>query len=679
MCEIHSMTEVSPLWCVQNIEQFAQAQIIPPKPQFFYYGSWLVSSWYGFFDFTGYDLQVQQILSGFTAATANNLIKARLDKMIYIWIKPKNYLWFFSNGNFLTDLKKLNLSYIDIQNNNYVYIIPANVGSSIRKAMTPLEKLLEHYGYLKNFSNLEKNFYKQENRYVKIISDANPLIAQQIKELKLKYYQTRSSDQIPLLHGLWMESYIKRYYQYGSFLSNVMWFVDKNNNAYYGIEQYYDDMLRGQNGKIVWRASAWIGPVGANEFELEQAQDGDDVYLTIDIGIQKEVESVIQTYHNTLKDDSISVLVYDPYNGHIKASATYPSYNPNDYNDAFTLQALWPQYAFMIDDASYVENPVYIMTWWSYRSATSYERTDVSLPKYIAKNVYGPQVLIDKNIAQSYEPWSVFKAFTVAIGLDTDEIRFYDIYNDPGKVKVGQFTIKNAESVCMWDWNYLHAFVRSCNIGMVRIAQKMGREIFYNYLDKLWFGKITGIELANEDPWYVEWVTSVSDARFFNNTFGQWLLVTPIQLAAAYGPIVNGGYYVTPTIVKWVFDRKSNVYHANTTQITKQIFRPEISEALRVGLFSVLEQNPELKYAKVPGYQIGGKSWTSQISYKGKYMNGIWWTNGSFVGVITKDNPKYIIVVQVRRPRQNIWWGATAGKIFGDIANFIINYSLIEK
>ncbi|MEI7919608.1 MAG: hypothetical protein WCH65_05425 [bacterium] len=129
-------------------------------------------------------------------------------------------------------------------------MVPERV-SSINRDIVPLKKLLEAYGYLGNFPDLEKVFYKQENRYVKIISDANPLIAQQIKNLKTKYYQTRSKDKIPLLHGLGMESYVKRYYQYGSFLSNVLGYVDKNNNAYYGIEQYFDDSLRGKDGKIV--------------------------------------------------------------------------------------------------------------------------------------------------------------------------------------------------------------------------------------------------------------------------------------------------------------------------------------------------------------------------------------------------------------------------------------------
>lgn len=677
-CKLYGMKEITQLECIHNVEQFTQTQIIPIKPQFFYYGSWIISSWFFLYDQTWYDIQLQQILSWFTLNVASSLIKTRLNQMIYIGIKPKNYLGFFANTNFLADLVKLNLNYIDIQSKNYIYIVPDRVWNT-NKDILPLKKLLDKYGYLNNFPNLEKIFYKQENRYVKIISDANPLIAQEIKDLKLKYYQTRSKDRIPLLHWLWLESYVKRYYQYWSFLANVMWFVDKNNNAYYWVEQYFDDILRGKDWKIVWRASAWIGPVWANEFELDAAQDGNDVYLTIDIGIQKEAESIIQKYHNMLKDDSISVMVYDPSNGQIKASANYPSYNPNNYNDAFTLQALGPEYSYMVDDLSYIENPVYIQTGGEYRLATTYERIDTTIPKYIAKNGYGPQVLVDKNTAMAYEPWSVFKAFTVAIWLDTDEIRFYDPYNDPGKVQVWQFTIKNAEKVCMWDWTFLHAFVWSCNIWMVRIAQKMGKEIFYNYIDKLGFGKLTWVEVANEDAWFVEWVTSVSDARFFNNTFGQWLLVTPVQLAAWYWAIVNWWYYVKPTIVKWIFDRKTNIYYPNTTKITKQIFRPETAEALKVWLFSVLDQNPELKYAKVEWYQLWGKSWTSQISYKGKYLNGIWWTNASFVGVITKDNPKYIVVVQVRRPRQNIWWAATAWKIFWEIAKFIINYSLIEK
>jgi len=677
-CEIYGMREMTKIDCIKNIEWFTQRQILPVKPQFFYFGSWIVSSGYSIFDKTWYNLQLSQIVSWFTIDIANSMIKSRLDQLIFIGIKPENYLWFFANKSFIEELRKLSLDYIDIKLDNYVYVIPNRIGNINRESLS-LKKLLDRYGYLSNIPNINNVFVSQENRYVKIISDSNPLIAQDVKNLILKYYKKQSSDKIPLLHWLWLESYAKRYYQYGAFLSNVLWFVDKNRTAFYGIEQFFDNILHGKDGKIIWRASSWIWPVWANEFEMDQVVNWNDIYLTIDVWIQKEIETILKKYQEMFRADSISVLVYNPFNWQIKASANYPSYNPNDYNEVYQYQPLSPEYSYLVDDLTYIDIPIYINTWWEFKLAKSFERSDPTIAKYISKNIYWPQVLVDKNTAMAYEPWSVFKAFTVSIWLDTDEIRFYDFYNDPGKVKVWQYTIKNAESECMWDWPFLHAFVYSCNVGMIRIAQKIWKDIFYNYLDKLWFGKLTNIELANEDEWYVESVTSVSDARFYNNVFGQWLLTTPLQLAAWYGAILNGWYYVQPTIIKWIFDAKSNTYYPNHTKIIKQIFRPETSEALREWLFNVLDQNPELKYGKIPWYKLGGKTGTSQISYKWKYMQGIGRTNWSFVGVITKDDPQYVVVIQIRRPRNSVWWWLTAWKVFGEIARFLLSYSLIEN
>lgn len=688
LCEIYGMKKVTSMECIQNVEAFTTTELIPKTPEFFYLGHMdigsgkyndIVSSGYYTYDWTGYNAQVQQIISGFNSWTAYGLIKTELDKSIYIGVKNQNYLWFFYNTTFLDELKKLNLGYIKIENINYVYILPDMISNVARESL-PLKKLLDRYGYLANFNNIDKVFSRQENRYVKIISNANPLIAQDIKNLKLKYYQDRSHDRIPILHGLGLEPFTRRYYEYGWFLSNVLWFVDRNNNAFYGIEQYFNDVLRGKNGKIIGRASSWIGNVGANEFQIEQVEDGNDVYLTVDIGMQKEIESIIKGYYEGLRADSISVLVYDPFDGKIKASANYPSFNPNDYNTAFEKQPLGIDKKEILDDITYIDIPVYIKTGGDYRLATSDERLDYRIPKYITKNVNWPQVFVDKNIAMPYEPGSIFKAFTVGIGLDIDEIRFYDFYNDPGEVKVGQFTIKNAAKECMGDQTFLHGFVRSCNVGMVRIAQKIGKDTFYNYVDKLGFGKLTNIELAGESEWFVEGISTVSQARFLNNTFWQWLLATPIQVAAAYAPLVNGGYYVKPTIIEGIFDKKTNTYYPNQKKIIRQIFRPETAEALKIGLFDVIEQNPEVtKVAQIPWFTVGGKSWTSQISYKGKYQQGNGWTNGSFVGLLTQTNPKYIVIVQVRRPRKTLWWFETAGKIFKDVAKFLINYSLIEK
>ena len=686
-CETFQMKQVSKIDCIKNIEEYTQKQLLPPEPQFFYYGSGIVATGYYTFDQTWYNQQMQDVLSWFTKWIAYWLIKAKLDNLIYVGIKPKNYLWYFPNESFLTELKWLNLDYINIEWEKYVYIIPKQIYNKNKETLT-FKKLLEKYWYLQWFPNIDSLFSQQENRYVKIISNTNPIIAQDVKDLKLKYYQDRSKEKIPLFHWLWLEPYVKRYYGYWSFLSNVLWFVDKNNIPFYGIEQYFDSLLRGKDGKIIWRSSSWIGNVGANDFEIDDVIDGSDIYLTIDIGIQKEIETIIKKYHQLLKADSISVLIYDPFNWAVKASATYPSFDPNDYNTSFELRPLGPKEWYLVDDETYLDVPVYIYTWWAYRLAITSERVDQTIPKYVTKNIYWPSVFVDKNISMPYEPGSIFKAFTVGIGLDVDEIGLYDFYNDTNEVKVWPYTIKNADKKsCLWYNSFLHAFVFSCNVWMVRIANGDGtgkifgiwKESFYNYLDKLWFGKLTNIELAWESEWFVESVSTVAVSRFLNNTFGQGLLTTPIQIVAGYWPLVNWWYYIKPTIVKNIFDKKTNINTLNQRKVLGQIFKPETSDQLKFAMLSVMEQNPEFKFAKIEWYKLGGKSWTSQISFKGKYQQGIWWTNASFVWLITEENPKYIVMIQVRRPRSSLWWVQTAGKILWDISKFLINYSLMTN
>lgn len=679
LCETKWMKQVDLTGCIQNIEIYTNKQLFPVKPEFFYFASGIISSWYYTYDRTWYYNQYNQILTWFTTWIAFSLIKTRLDQKIEIWIKPKNYIWFFTNTSFLKELIDLNLSYIDIQYNNYVYIIPNRIVNPARDWIV-LKKLLDKYWYMVYYSNFDKNLYPQENRYVKILSEANPSVAQMIKDLKLKYYTERTKNNIPILHWLGIESYNVRYYPYWSFMSNVLWFVHKSGTPIYGIEQYFDQLLRGKDWKVIWRASAWIWPVWANEFQIEEVKNWDDVYLTIDIWMQREIENIVKQYNKDFRSDSVSVLVFDPFSWQVIASVNQPNFDPNNYDDVYSLQPLSPEYAYIVDREDYLDVPIYIKTSWEVSLAKSFQRQDISLQKYISKNIYWPQVLRDKNVSMPYEPWSIFKAFTIGIGFDIDEIRPYDFYNDPWYVVVWPYKIKNVDKACLWDNSFLHAFVFSCNVWMVRIAQKIGKETFYNYLDKLQFGKPTWIELGWEEGWSVEWVTTVSLARYLNNAFWQWLLVTPLQIAAWYAALVNWWYYVQPTIVAGIYDKQTNTFRTRTKKVVRQIFKLETSEMLKDALFEVMEQNPEVwKDTKIEWFSLWWKTWTSQISYKWKYQNWNWWTNASFVWLITRDNVKYLIVVQVRRPRSSIWWWFTAWKVFWDVARFLIWYNLIEK
>ena len=144
-------------------------------------------------------------------------------------------------------------------------------------------------------------------------------------------------------------------------------------------------------------------------------------------------------------------MIFDPNKWQVKASVSLPTYNPNNYNDAYTMIPLGPEYSYLIDNETYNEVPVYIYTGWKYVKAKSDERTDISLKKYISKNIYWASVFVDKNISTVFEPGSIFKAFTMAIWLDSDEVRLDDYYQDDWSVKIDIYTIKDADqSACMW-------------------------------------------------------------------------------------------------------------------------------------------------------------------------------------------------------------------------------------
>lgn len=679
LCQINGFDKPNKEWCVRNIESFSKKELLPKVPEIMYYGQGVMSSGYNTFDWTGYNDNFQKVLTKFTTGQAHTLINERLTDLIRIGKRESNYVAYITDKVVLDRLKELNKPYISLIG-NYVYIIPDKVPTKSKaQSIKEVSAIFSDRWFDDIVDDLASKFNVQNYWYIKLISDVHPAVIDALNKLKLKYYKTLVGW-IPLLHAVGTESYVKRYYPYRSFMSHIIGYLWAGGMPYYGVEEYFDNILKGVDGRIEWRSSAWMGQVWANDFTIKNVKDGYDVYLTIDPVIQRQIESISMKYRERFRADSISVLVYNPWSGQVIASANAPFFDPNKYNEVYELKPLAPEQRYLLDDTSHVDFPVYIQTWWETRLATSFEREDPSLPKYVTANPLGPNLFIDKNIAFPYEPWSIFKAFTYGIGLDTKEISMYDQYDDPkSEIKVWPYTIRNAEKeACMGTHSFLYALQHSCNVWMVRISQKLTKNTFYNYIEKLWFGAMTHIELAGEDPGFVESVSSVSLARYFNNNFWQWLLTTPIQIAAAYGALLNGGSYIKPTILDKICESWTEECQHNKVKVLNQIFDPAISEEMKFSLMKVIEIPVNGKYSDVPPYQLWWKSWTSQISYKGKYLAGAWWTNGSFVGMVTKDNLKYLVVIQVRRPRSSQRWNQTAWAVFKDTASFLINYEIMQ-
>ena len=700
LCIIHWMENIE--WdkeqCIKNIESFANVELLPKEPEIFYFWrefdyEWneipIISPEYSTFNYENFYERKQKVIDEFSKDDAMRIIKTKLDEKIKRWTKEKNYVGYYTDQNFLNNLKDQHFNFVSIESNFYVYVIPKDPSSTRDKIL--FQNFMNKQHKPLSSTTLDSLFTQQQYKYIKLFSSANPQIAQDIKNLKnpdpkIWYGREKYSiDNSPynkysIVHWIILEPHATRYYPYGEFMSNVLWYVDKNWEAFYWIEKYYDNILEWTNWEILWRSN-WN--MGGSDFEVINTKDWDDVILTIDIWIQKEVESIAKKFIDTFKADSIAVMVFDPKQWHVKASVSLPTYNPNNYNDAYTMIPLGPEYSYLIDNETYNEIPVYIYTWWKYVKAKSNERTDITLKKYISKNIYWASVFVDKNISTVFEPGSIFKAFTMAIWLDSDEVRLNDYYQDDWSVKIDIYTIKDADqSACMWYHSLLEALINSCNVWMIRIVQSLGKEIFYNYLTKLGFWEITWIELAEEKSWSLPNASNVSMAAFFNNSFGQWVTVTQIQLATAYSTLVNGWKYIKPTIISQIIEKTTNsdnvTIQENKARSIKQIIRPEVSEEMRNALYNVANTNDQYKNARVDWYRLWAKSWTSQIAYKWKYQRWEWWTQATFAWIVSIDNPEYIVLIWVSRPRTSQWWVWTAWKIFGEIATFLIWYSMME-
>ena len=695
LCVIHWMDNIE--WnteeCIKNIESFANVELIPKEPEIFYFGKQYDAEWnespvisekYSTFDYGAYYEEKQRIIDEFTKEEALKIISDRLDEKIKIWEKEKNLVWYYTNEEFLKDLENQHFDFISIEANFYVYVVPSKSNGYRDKAL--FQAFMNKYDEALTSSALDSLFKTQVYKYIKLFSSANPIIAQDIKQLKLDYANEKYSlddslyNKYSIVHWIILEPNATRYYPYGEFMSNILGYVDKNWDAYYGIEKYYDSILQWIDWEIIGRSS-WN--MWWSDFDVINTKDWDDVVLTVDIWIQKEVEAIAKKYLESLRADSIAIMVFDPNKWEVKASASLPTYNPNNYNDAYTIIPLWPDYAYILDNESYNEVPIYIYSWWKYIKATSDEKKDTTLKKYLSKNIYGAQVFIDKNISSVFEPWSIFKSFTMAIWLDSDEVRLDDHYQDDWSINIDIYTINDADkTACIWYHTLLEALINSCNVWMINIVQALGKEVFYNYLVKFWFWEATWIELAEEKNWSLPNLSNVSMAAFFNNSFWQWVTVTQIQLATAYSTLINWWKYIKPTIVSQIRKKTANsdeiTIQKKVSHSVRQILRPEVSEEMRNALYSVIETNNQYERARVQWYHLWAKSGTSQVAYKWKYRKWVWWTQATFAWIVSIDDPQYVVLIWVSRPRSNQWWVYTAWKIFWEIATFLIWYSMIE-
>ena len=455
----------------------------------------------------------------------------------------------------------------------------------------------------------------------------------------------------------------KRYYPYGSQASQVIGFVGTDNYGLEGIEAIYDSVLEGENGRIVRATTARGTDMLYTGYEdYQDAQDGQSLELTINNTIQyylkKHMEQAIEDYE--IRSGAIGI-VMDVQTGAVLGMCTLPDYDCNDYltlNEAYRIQLEAATEAGEmtqeeLDELAYT----LLMKQWRNRA-----------------------------IADTYEPGSTFKMFTLASALEENVVSDTDNFYCGGSMTVRGRT----DPLHCWkhaghgDQTLVEATQHSCNVAFATLGLRLGAKKFYDYMEAFGFFDKTGIDLGAAESDSIWWSRSVfedpsNQSQLAAASFGQTFNITPIQLITAVSAIANGGYLMKPYVVKRVLNPDGSVEKSVSPTVVRQVISEETSKKVCAILESVVSAPGGTgKNASVAGYRIAGKTATSEKvgQASDEYMV-------SFVGFAPADDPKVAVLVILDNPDPAsgiyISGGAMAAPVVGNILADILPYLGVQE
>ena len=420
----------------------------------------------------------------------------------------------------------------------------------------------------------------------------------------------------PDIKGVWFEKEYQRSYPYKTLAASVIGFTSSGNVGTSGLENYYDDVLNGVNG----REYGYLNSDSNFEKTVIPAQDGNNLVISIDSNIQSIVEKKIEEFNEAYRDnyyegdgsEDTAVIIMNPQNGEILAMADYPEFDPNNPRDLSSL---------------YTEEEI--------KNMTDDETMDIL--NGLWQNYC---------VTATYEPGSVQKPFTVAAGLETGTINDKMTFNcDGAEVFNGQrvnCVNRNGHGV----ETVRKALMDSCNDALMQMSYKIGKTNFLEYQSIFGFGQKTGIDLPGEanTSTLVYTEDTIKPIDLATNAFGQNYNCTMIQMASAFSSLINGGTYYQPHVVTKITDASGNTVSTIEPKAVKQTVSESTSDKIRDYLYDVVSKGTA-GTAKVDGYSMGGKTGTAQKLPRG---NGQYLV--SFMGFAPYDDPQLVIYCVVNEP-----------------------------
>ena len=441
-----------------------------------------------------------------------------------------------------------------------------------------------------------------------------------------------------ITRGINIDEDSKRYYPYGDLAAQVIGFCGNDNQGLDGIEAKYNDELKGTNGKIERQTNAAGESLGDEEYI--SAIDGNSLILTIDMTIQSIVEKYLEeACIDNVCTDGGSIIAMNPKNGDILAMATYPAYDLNSPYEPHTdeQKAEW-------------------------KNLDSQDRTTAM-----------QKMWRNKAISDTYEPGSVFKTITSSAALEEGIVTDID--------KQGQFCCTGGIEVAgvrIKCWRYYRphgseslrlALMNSCNPVFIGLGQKIGVTKYYEYLRKFGLFNKTGIKLPGEANSIFIKEEKAGPVELATISFGQRFEITPLQMVTAVSSIANKGTYIKPRIVKSIINSETGEKKDMPIETGEQIISKENAEKVLSMMNSVGSEGTG-KNAKVEGYQVGGKTGTSEDGVNtGKYVT-------SFCGVANTDDPQIVLLITLYNPtgEGGHQGGGVAAPVGGKILSEVLPY-----
>lgn len=414
----------------------------------------------------------------------------------------------------------------------------------------------------------------------------------------------------------------KRYYPQGELAAAVIGFTNYDGDGIYGVESKYNDYLKGVDGKVISAVDAFQNEMPYKNDKIYDAQDGNSLYLTLDMTLQYYAEKYLeqQVEAHDVQNRACAIIM-NVNTGAVLAMASTPGFDLNDRNSLYN-PADTARLSGIADEGEY--NELY--------------------------SALREQQWKNKAITELYYPGSVFKVITGSAALEEKAINLNSTFSC-GQV----ITVADTQIHCWASYShgssqdFTTAMTNSCNPAFIQIGQLLGKDKFFDYFKAYGFTEPTGIDLPGEaNSIYVN-TSEKGPVELASCSFGQTNKVTPLQMITAYAAVVNGGYLVTPYVVSKIVDSNGNVIKTTEPSIKRQVISEETSAEMRQVLESVVNTKGGSN-AYIKGYAIGGKSGTSQKIDKSRETGNDDLYVSSYCAFAPADDPEIIMLVMVDEP-----------------------------